>query len=129
MTLGKKELSQKLREEHAAWRKNNFESKKGFFPIFYGFEQFLPKLSGGAVSLFLYLGLHSNNKTGESYHNIETIANFFGKSPRTISSWFKELQNEGLIYRVQTEFNGVTRTFIRPYTQNKEDQEEENAND
>lgn len=119
MEQGKKELAQQYREEHAEWRNSNFESKQGFFPIFYGFENVLPKLSSGAVSLFIYIGLHSNNKTGESFHNIETIAKYFGVSPRTVSTWFKELQKNEIIGRVQMEFNGVSHTFIRPYTNNK----------
>ncbi|HDT6613911.1 MULTISPECIES: helix-turn-helix domain-containing protein [Bacillus cereus group] len=106
----------RLREEHIKWRRGNFENKKGFFPVFYGFQDFLPDLSSGAVSLFLYIGLHSNNQTGECYHDLTTIANFFGKSSRTISTWFKELEEQGLIERIQLEFNGVSHTFIKPYT-------------
>lgn len=112
------------REEHAIWRKENFENKKGFFPIFYGFEEYLSKLSSGAVSLFIYIGIHANNVTGENYHNIETISKHFGKSIRTVSSWFKELQDHGLIERFQIEFNGVSHTFIRPYTKNNNEQEQ-----
>lgn len=108
------------KEEHSNWRKLNFEQRKGFFPIFYDFVDYLPKLSGGAVSLFIYLGLHSNNISGESYHDISTIANFFGKSNRTISLWIKELEEFQLITRVQMEFNGVSHTFIRPYTKETE---------
>jgi DNA-binding transcriptional ArsR family regulator len=125
MEQGNKEKAKKLREEHSHWRKGNFESKKGFFPIFYGFEEYLPKLSPGAVSLFVYIGVHSNNVTGESYHNIETISSYFGKSKRTVSSWFKELQDHGIIERFQIEFNGVSHTFIRPYTNVDEIKENE----
>lgn len=124
MEQNNKEQAIKNREEHAMWRKENFENSKGFFPVFYGFEEYLSKLSGGAVSLFIYIGLHSNNVTGESYYNIETISNHFGKSIRTVSSWFKELQEHGLIERFQIEFNGVSHTFIRPYTKNKNEEEQ-----
>jgi len=54
-----------LRKEHSQWRDTNFSNKAGFFPVFQDFKNLLSELSGGAVSLFLYLGLHSNNQTGE----------------------------------------------------------------
>lgn len=105
----------RLRKKHSQWREFNFNSKAGFFPVFKGFEYYLPKISGGAVSLFLYIGLHSNNKTGECYHDLKTIADFFGKTERTITSWFKELEDVGLIERFQIKLNGVAHTFILPY--------------
>ncbi|WP_371019030.1 helix-turn-helix domain-containing protein [Pseudalkalibacillus sp. JSM 102089] len=106
-----------LRQEHSRWRDENFIEKVGFFPVFSEFKKFLPELSGGAVSLFIYLGLHSNNHTGECYHDINRISEFFGKSPRTISTWFKELEEVGLIERLQLKMNGVSHTFIKPYRQ------------
>lgn len=78
----------------------------------------MPELSGGAVSLFVYIGLHSNNQTGESYHSIEKMAKFFKKSPRTISKWIDELEKAKLIKRLQLEVNGPAHTFIRPYSNN-----------
>jgi hypothetical protein len=105
-----------LRKEHSQWRDKNFANKVGFFPIFSGFEYFLPKISGGAASLFIYIGLHSNNQTGECYHDLNRISQFFNKTPRTIASWFKELEEIGLIERFQLQVNGVAHTFIRPYT-------------
>ncbi|MCU4987328.1 helix-turn-helix domain-containing protein [Bacillus wiedmannii] len=109
-----------LKKEHYEWRDMNFTVKNGFFPVFQEFKKYLQSLSGGAVSLFIYLGLNSNNKTGECYHSIETMANFFGKSTRTISQWIKELEENELIVRIQPEFNSVSHTFLRPYGENKE---------
>ncbi|ENQ3081192.1 helix-turn-helix domain-containing protein [Bacillus cereus] len=109
-----------LKKEHQEWREINFMLKNGFFPVFQDFKDHLKNLSGGSVSLFIYLGLNSNNKTGECYHSIETIADFFGKSTRTISQWIKELEDANLIKRIQLEFNGVSHTFLKPYGHNKE---------
>ncbi|MEC2393940.1 hypothetical protein BK709_19550 [Bacillus thuringiensis serovar shandongiensis] len=109
-----------LKREHYEWRDMNFTIKNGFFPVFHEFKDCLQHLSGGAVSLFIYLGLNSNNKTGECYHSIETMANFFDKSTRTISQWLKELEENELIVRIQLEFNGVSHTFLRPYGENKD---------
>jgi hypothetical protein len=105
-----------LRKEHTNWRDENFINKKGFFPVFHDFNEYLPKISGGAVSLFLYIGLHSNNQTGECYHDLDRIAQHFDRSTRTISTWFKELEEIGLVERIQLKLNGVSHTFIRPYT-------------
>lgn len=105
-----------LKKEHEEWRNKNFLDKNGFFPVFYDFKDYLSVLSGGAVSLFIYIGLHANNQSGECYHDLERIANHFDRSTRTISSWFKELEDIGLIERLQLNLNGVSHTFIRPYT-------------
>ncbi|MCM3625263.1 MULTISPECIES: helix-turn-helix domain-containing protein [Brevibacillus] len=107
-----------LREKHIQWRNERFLLKDGFFPVFKDFEYYLPKISGGAVSLFIYLGIHSNNKTGECYHDLERIAKFFDKTPRTITNWFAELEDIGLIERFQLKLNGVAHTFIVPYSKN-----------
>ncbi|WP_332699362.1 helix-turn-helix domain-containing protein [Halalkalibacter lacteus] len=104
-----------LRKEHSQWRDTNFLNKKGFFPVFYDFKEHLSRLSGGAVSLFIYFGLHANNQTGECFHSIDKISVYFGRSTRTISSWIKELEEEKLITRIQLEMNGTSHTFIRPY--------------
>jgi len=115
MDSHKRERATELRKDHSKWRDENFLNKEGFFPVFSDFKYYLPKISGGAVSLFLYIGLHSNNQTGECYHDIKKISNFFNKSPRTISTWFKELEDVGLIERLQLKLNGVSHTFIKPY--------------
>lgn len=104
-----------LKREHLEWRDKNFKVRKGFYPVFTDFKEYMKELSPGAISLFLYLGLHSNNLTGEVTHGIERMANFFDKTPRTISKWLKELEDLKLIYRVQLKFNGPSHTFILPY--------------
>jgi hypothetical protein len=104
-----------MRREHSQWRDTNFINKEGFFPVFNGFKEKMPYLSGGAVSLFIYFGLHSNNQTGECYHSINKISTYFNKSTRTINNWIKELEDAKLIVRMQLEINGPSHTFIRPY--------------
>lgn len=112
-----------LKKNHYEWREKNFKYREGFFPVFKDFKDFMKKLSPGAIALFVYLGLNSNNLTGESSHSIESMASFFGKSTRTISLWLKELENEGLIERVQLKFNGVSHTFIIPYSSKNQEQQ------
>ena len=75
----------------------------------------LSNLSGGACQLYLYLGLHSKNLTGESFYDVKTMAKFFGKTSRTIQDWLDELQKKGLIYRTKVKYGGVTYTYLLPY--------------
>lgn len=115
MNFKKNEYIDRLKKEHIAWRELNFKNKEGFFPIFEDFRYLIGGLSPGAVNLFVYIGLNSNNKTGEFFHSLETIANNLNRTVRTISNWMSELEGEGLIIRVQEKFNGPSKTFIRPY--------------
>lgn len=101
--------------EYAAWKKSNFDNRQGFFPVFSDFKMVMRHLSPGATTLYVYLGLYSNYKTGEVYHSLGTISNYFDKSTRTISNWMKELEQNKLIYRSQKEVNGVSHTYLLPY--------------
>lgn len=97
------------------WRKSQFNNRTPFFPIFKDFLPYLKELSPGAVSLFIFLGLKSNNKLGTSFYKIETIANFFNRSTRTISNWIQDLENAHLIIRKQKKINSVSITYLLPY--------------
>jgi DNA-binding MarR family transcriptional regulator len=113
--VSNKRRSTVLKKEYSVWRENNFVSKEGFFPIFKELKEYLPYLSPGAITLYLYFGLHSNNQTGECFHSLETISNYFDKSIRTISNWIKELEDIGLIVRLQLEMNAISHTYLRPF--------------
>lgn len=106
-----------LEQRYSSWKASSLE-KGGYFPIFSAFKEdfLLKKLSGNAVKLYLYLGLHSGNDTGKTWVSIENIAKYFGKSPRTVSNWLQELEEAELIERMQMEKNGVSYTFLRPYS-------------
>lgn len=114
--LPNKRKAEILQQDYAAWKQTSLEME-GYFPVFSSFkEQFLLRnLSGNAIRLYIYLGLHSKNKTGECWVTIDTIAKYFNKSNRTISDWIKELENAKLIKRMQLQKNGVAFTFLQPY--------------
>lgn len=99
------------------WKKESLK-KKGYFIIFNGFleNSILSKISGGALKMYLFLGIHSNNRTGESYYSIKSMSQYFKKSERTISNWLNELEQLKLIERFQLEVNGVSHTFLSPYS-------------
>ena len=110
--------------EKAEIYKGNYKSWKidglddhPYFLIFKGFidSNKLKNISGNALKLYIYLGMYSKNLTGEVWHNNHTIANYFGKSDRTIRSWAKELEDLNLIKRMQLEFNGTAHTYLQPY--------------
>lgn len=107
---------QSKNNRYSDWRKEQFYKNEGFFPVFNDFRYLMRYLSPGAISLYIYLGLHSNYKTGEVFHSLGKIAIYFGKSTRTISNWMKELEDLNLIRREQFEMNKVSHTFLQPYS-------------
>lgn len=104
------------KNQYKQWKALAIENS-GWMPVFTSFKEafLLRDLSGNAVKLYIYLGLHAKNETGECWVTIETMAAYFRKSPRTISNWIKELENAQLIKRMQLENNSVAYTFFRPY--------------
>lgn len=111
----KKEI---LQNNYSVWKKEMLKTE-GYFPVFQPFKEkrVLKDISGNALKLYIYLGLQSKNETGETWVTIETISNYFEKSPRTISNWIKELEKNELITRFQLEINGPAYTFLRPYAE------------
>ncbi|MFC6603992.1 hypothetical protein ACFQDF_24710, partial [Ectobacillus funiculus] len=55
-----------------------------------------------------------------SWHSIETIGKYFGRSPRTISKWLEELKKIGLIERIQPDMSSSAVTFLKPYREEDE---------
>jgi DNA-binding Lrp family transcriptional regulator len=111
-----KDYSEILKRNYEAWKRNGL-SNGGYFVIFNGFlkETKLRAISGNALKLYIYLGLNSNNMSGEVWHTNKSIAKYFTKSERTIREWMKELEDLNLIKRFQLEFNGISHTYLQPY--------------
>lgn len=89
----------------------------GWFPVFAEFKELglLRGISGNALKLYIYLGIHSKNLTGESWHSLSSIAKYFDRSERTISNWLEELKNLQLIERIQPNRTSSAITFLKPY--------------
>lgn len=116
-----KKVQAKLdRKNYQYWKKDNLQTS-GYFIIFNGFQSngYLKKISGNALKLYVYLGIHSDNFTGESFHSVETIAKYFGKNERSIYNWLSELVDLKLIRRMQLGLNSPSHTFIQPYNTSK----------
>ncbi|HCL4448355.1 TPA: helix-turn-helix domain-containing protein [Clostridium botulinum] len=104
-------------KNYSKWREKNKENHIGFFIVYTDFrdKQILKNINGNALKLYIFLGINSKNETGESWYTIEAISKYFGKSPRTISYWFEELERLNLIKRMQLEINGPSHTYLQPY--------------
>lgn len=115
------DISKKFTEKHKKWKTSRLE-KPGWFPIFNEFldQELLKKISGNGLKLYIYLGIHSKNDTGVSWHSLKTMAEYFGKSERTISTWLEELKKYGLIERIQPERNTSAITYLKPYNEEME---------
>lgn len=109
-------IAKMSKENYKVWKDNSLENA-GYFVIFNGFleQKMLKKISGNALKLYVFLGIKSDNYTGESFFSIQSIAKYFGKSERTISNWIAELEELKLIKRVQLKHNEVSHTFLQPY--------------
>ena len=114
--LPNKVLAELQRKNYAAWKQDSLNNT-GFFVIFNGFldNNYLNKISGNALKLYIFLGIKADNTTGESYYSIQSMAKYFGKSERTINNWIQELEKHHLIKRMQFEKNKVSHTFLQTY--------------
>lgn len=112
----KNKIFDELRISYSNWKKEMQEINKPFFAIHTDFKNlFLQNISGGALKLYVYLGFHAKHYTGELWHSSEEIAGYFNKDQRTINSWFKELEEMGLLFREQKGFRMKANTFLKPY--------------
>lgn len=104
------------KDKYKKWKKYSLQNE-GYFPVFSGFKEkyYLRNLSGGAVKLYIYLGLASKSWTGETWVSLTQMAAYFQCSKRTINNWLKELQELGLVKRMQLELDGPCYSFLQPY--------------
>lgn len=68
-----------------------------------------------SISLYLFYCFSANNKTGNSYFPIETIADILNVTTKTITTWNNDLIKLGLINRKQNRKKS-TDTFLLPIT-------------
>lgn len=106
----------RYRMQYSKWKHKNHMEKMGFFPLFNSFKNsHLKTISGGALKAYLYFGFHANNDTGESWHSVERMSDFFEVDLRTVKKWVAELENQGLIERIQIGYKRAANTFLKPY--------------
>ena len=110
-------LMEESRHAFSEWKTEKIKNKSGFYPVYNEFLEkgLLIELSGNALKLYIYIGIYSKNETGESWHSVERIAEYFDCDKRTITRWFKELEDKELIFRVQKGYKRAANTFLKPY--------------
>lgn len=112
---------EELRTNHKKWKEERRSENTPFFMIYKDFKDlYLKDISGGALKLYVYLGFHVNSFTGECWVSTENIAEFFGNDQRTIKKWIAELEEIGLLKRIQNGFKRVANSFLLPYTKETE---------
>ena len=103
---------QELREQYCSWTENHQQRGTRAFPIYeYFHAEQLADLSGGALKLYIYLGLYSDPMTGECTQTTEVIAETLGVEPYTVKKWLNELKGKGLVEKIR----GTSYTFLLPY--------------
>lgn len=114
--LKNKDKALLMRNKYKFWKYDALD-QSAYFIIFQGFLESgkLKDISGNALKLYLYLGINSNNYEGVVWHSNKKIADYFGKSERTIRTWMKELEDIDLIKRMRLEYDGIVYTYLQPY--------------
>jgi DNA-binding MarR family transcriptional regulator len=75
----------------------------------------LPKVSGNALRVYLYFVIRADVSTGEiRQYSVKDIASHLERSERAVNGWIKELQDCGLIERLQTTPNSQAYTYLLP---------------
>lgn len=107
-----------VKDGYQAWRDEMKEGKTGFFPVFTNqMRPYLKDVSGNAIRLYIYLGIHSNNMTGEVIGtNVRMMEQFFDCSVRAVQNWLTELEKAKLIRRIQTKVKGAHFILLLPYS-------------
>jgi DNA-binding transcriptional ArsR family regulator len=113
----KKQMTEEYKQAYLNWKKQCLAQKQGYFIIFNSFLKsgILREVSGDALRLYIYLGMFTQNYTGETFVSMQTMADYFKKSVRTIGYWLKELEDKGLIIRIQLDVKKTAHTFLRIY--------------
>ncbi|PAE35442.1 helix-turn-helix domain-containing protein [Bacillus sp. 7884-1] len=106
-----------LKHYYKSWRDLNQTAKSGFMRLDNAFkDKYLKELGDGALKLYLYFCFHAANETGDSWHSIPRIAEFFnGAQTRTIDNWIKTLVDKNLIYRASQGKKSYT-TYLLPFS-------------
>lgn len=113
------ERAEILKSNYSNWKNFNRSKNASFFVIYNSFrDEHLATLDAGPLRLYLYFTSYAKNDTGDSWHSIQRIAEFFNTQTRTIDNWIKVLVDRGLIYRERTDKMSNT-TFILPYSTSK----------
>ncbi len=107
-----------VRDYYGYWRDTCTDRGAQFFQLYKAFMDrgYLKNLDDGAIKLYLYYGFMAKNDTGESWHGVDRIAEYFGVQTRTVEKWNRALRDAGLIIRSQDKRKSTT-TFLVPFSE------------
>jgi hypothetical protein len=93
---------QALKGYYKSWKALNQLAKSSFTAIDNAFftNKLLRDLEPGPLKLYLFFAHVANNDYGNSWHSIQSIADYFEAQTRTIDNWIKVLVDKDLIYRI-----------------------------
>lgn len=116
LNLGRKipeSTSERLGAEYKGWRDFRKESRDSFFIIPTELTKYLPVIDTRAINLYLYYCFRANNETGLSWPSVDRAAEDLKVSARSINNWNAELEQLGLILRINEKKSSKT-TYLLP---------------
>ncbi|WP_072540119.1 hypothetical protein [Lactiplantibacillus plantarum] len=102
-----------LKENYAGWRMCMKDANSNFYILSNSLKKYLPVLKTGALNLYLFYCFSANNKSGENWFSIDTIAQKLETTTRSVSNWNNDLMEIGLISRGDEHKSSKT-TFLLP---------------
>lgn len=106
-------IEPKLQNPYTQWRNYQKKTEQNYIMLPTELIKYLTEIKSKAVNLYLYYFFKSKNKTGDSWYAVNTLAKEFDVTSKTINNWNKELEQLGLIARVN-ENKSSTTTYILP---------------
>lgn len=112
----------KLEQQHSStslnmlyntWLNYTKNEKTGYFLVSNGIKDYLPLIKSPAINLYIYYCYHANNKKGDSFVSIDTMAKDLNVSPKTINNWNAILSDLGLICRLNRSYTS-SKTQLLP---------------
>lgn len=107
--------SEILKSNYSKWMNYREKHKEGFFMVPNSLfdNKYIQAINNNSISLYLYYGYRSKNKTGESWPSIERIAEDLQVSEKSVNTWNNTLEDIGLIYR-NAEGKSSKITYLLP---------------
>lgn len=95
------------------WLNYTKNEKTGYFLVSNGIKDYLPLIKSPAINLYIYYCYHANNKKGDSFVSIDTMAKDLNVSSKTINNWNTILSDLGLIRRLNRSYTS-SKTQLLP---------------
>lgn len=95
------------------WRDYRKDTKKNYIMVPTEIMNYLPHIHTQAINLYLYYFFRAKNNTGISWPSVEKTATDLSVSNRSVNYWNDELENLGLIARINKN-KSSKQTYLLP---------------